>query len=42
LKPAQASSLRDPILKKAITKKGQLKVEALNSNPSTTTTKRKI
>jgi hypothetical protein len=36
-KPAQANSLRDPILKKPITKKGLvewLKVKALSSNPS--------
>jgi hypothetical protein len=37
-KLARANSLRDPISKKSITKRagGWFKVEALNSNPSTT------
>jgi hypothetical protein len=37
LKPARANSLRDPIWKKPMTKKGLvewLKVKALSSNPS--------
>jgi hypothetical protein len=43
LKPAQANSLRDPILKKPI-KKGLVKwlmVKALGSNPSTAKRKKK-
>jgi hypothetical protein len=44
LKPAWANSLRDPILKKSMIKKGGgvAQVEALSSNASTTKTKTKF